>query len=1389
MSRFCVSPDPVSRRCWRPGHPFNPRCGRMRRIAMFVLLVLFSLIIFGYNYVTDSSRVRLMAETYLSRLIGGRVEVGSATLSIFEGLKLEGVNVYVDNGHKLDSLLFSAQTFVLKYDVSKIIRGQLEATQIIAEKPRVHLTVNAGDHEWNFYRLREGRGAPPPPVKTGPPPRPPPLPEVLLRNASVEVNEIRDGRLSKIGYEAMDGHLTPTSDPGSFCFDVQTRGVGGVGPWAAGKVSLGTGIVDAELHDFQFGRDLHAMLWENVRQFFEHRAITCRVESMHLHYEPEHDQEKSKVDLVLRVEDVSGTVTSEDWLSAVDVQRRKVLADGVVAMQGLYRLAGYRPDAAASAGMGGRADAEKGDAGAPVQLASIAPPPPDSMPGPALMRMPSARPLVPGSLPLASPADAVAAMTESLPIELKKGAGTFIFSESGVDVKDVTGQVEGNNIVINGHMTGYKPDAPFSVQIRSVVGDTLEIPGSPRYLNALPPDVREIYTAIRPDGRCTLLMNIQRPAAGSRPYFDGQVDIVDGVVASVFFPYPLSQTHGRVSFAYDPKLGGDMIHVSGVRGRGMLDGPNRDTWVQIDGVVGPLGIEFPDPQVELHFKVKGLTFEPRLLHALPPPVREPLKILDADQTGLFPKFHGDVSTTVFHHANWAWRWTFDTDLTVDDASVKLAGFPYLIEHLAGDIHVRETYVDIVGAHTTRGDASLRVDGRVAWGEVPPPGTPPVEPKLKTDIHVSARNLPLDNELLAAIPPDEAQWIKRLGVSGKLDVDGRVFQGLPDATRPGAPIDPNDVRFDLGMALHHGTLWPADGTFSVSNLSGRLHLTRDAMEIFEVRGQRGEADISADGALDWSNGPVQLAMHVNARHIAADSPLYSLLPSAARDSWNDVQPHGFLDADLTLRQTFHGEEKGDPARARTAPSQSTMAGGDKPHAPATAPAAMQGPPPTTCPIYPLPAAFSTMPPGLHAVLRPLGMCCTIKMLPYRLDNLRGTITITPEKVTVEDMTATHGGATITASGTGTPSDRSLWDLRLTAHDLPVDDEFHNSLPPTLVTVLDSIKLRGHIDVDIPKFIYRSGGVVSDSRAAPAPRGLASAPTASPADLVDIDMASQVTFKDCALDAGVPIQRMLGNMNLRVAVRGSRISAIEGDMALPKVMVAGRDMTDVNLHIRKPTDRLELYLEKVHGSLARGKVAGEAYFTYPDEGPSRYLLSLVVRNADLATLVQDSEKDVNGELTASLNLEGTWDGSAIRRGRGDVLVNGQELYHLPVLLGLFQVTSLSLPIATPFKTGVARYSVEGPRVNFERVELKSDNMLMRGDGYLDFKTRQVRMTLTTDNPGGLKVPFLNDLLAGARGELLKISIKGTIKEPKVEANPFGTFTTTIDEVFKTEPKKQK
>jgi hypothetical protein len=1463
---------------------------------MLLLLLGFGLVILGYSYVTDSRRVRGMAEKYLSQVMGGRVSVGGATLSVFEGLKLDEVRVYVDDGGRPDSLIFSAKTFILKYDPGKIIAGQLEAEQIIAQKPYVYLTQDTRTGEWNFNRIGGGKPMWSKPAPEAQPVKLPPLPEVLLRNARVVISEIRDGRKSVLGYKAIDGHLTPVPGGGRYGFELQTRGVEGAGPWASGVVALADGDISAELHNFDFDRDVQSMLPIVLRDWWVRHGLAGRVDIPEFRYHPGQGTQKARFRVETVLNGVTISVPHEDWMAREEVARLGSVREGVRAMRGLYALAAFgaqstdeegtkatnfdaglkkQNGAGGTEGPLGNAGKKPADADGARTL-TLAPPKSGSVPpsdsasinpaAPASDSLHSdlpVRPFVHLSLSPArhdhrSPIDAIPAMTESSPIQLKQGAGVFVFTENGIDVRDVAGRVEDNGFKINGHMAGYGPDAPFDVQISSLDTENMYIPAAPRYLNSLPPIVRDIYTMIHPEGQCRVLARVKRPTPGARPLIDGQVDIVEGKFFSPVFPYPMRDTNGRIAFGTDAKTGYDFVRIIGLRGCGPPDGPNRDKYIQVDGEVGPLGPGINDPQVALKVHGTDITCDRALRSAFPSAVKEPMKILDADGKGEQPLFRGDFSSTVYHGQGWAWRWTFDTDLEVADASIKLKGFPYPLEHLSGELKVRERHLDIVNAHTKKGNTSLVVNGRVTWEDpdlpvdgspMPPPGTPKRPVIVRTDVQVSVHDLPVDTALLAAMPPDEREWLKKIGATARIDVEGGVFSGIDRSGMllgPEPPkhlstkANPEEVCFDLGITLHDGTLWPAEGTFSVSDVSGKLHLSQSGLQILDLHGRRDKAALQATGAITWADGPPEVALRVHAQELAMDAPLYAMLPADGRKSWDEVQPQGAIDADMTFR--WMGEEgtkdtgtrghgdagKGkkdaetrgrgdarngvvDPGMPKGAADGNGAASATLGQGPSTAPSGLfpVSPLARASASTPAPVADSlgNIPMGFTAVLKPRGLSCSIKSMPYRLELQSGTIRIKQGSVTIEEVTARHGAGTLSVSGTGSTGERPVWDLRLMGKDVAVDDELRAALPAVLLSVIDSMKLHGSIDFEFPKFVYRGEGLPGAGAATVKPAGPAtaagpastvaaqkaaggtwapaSAPATAPAPL-DIDLASVITLNGCSLDAGVPLQDVSGKLRMAATVRDGKLSAMQGDLDISKLTMAGRKLDGFKADLIKPADRNEFYIDKMRATVAGGQMAGQIHLTYPDDAPSRYLLSLVLRNADVKELTAD--KDFNGQLTASLALEGAWGDNSIRRGRGDVLVTGKELYRIPLLMGLLQVTNLSLPIATPFKTGTARYSVDGQRLNFEQVELKSDNMVMTGTGHLDFKNKQVLMTFVTDNAGGFKVPFINDLLKGARSELFKFTIKGTIQQPKVEANPFGTFSTTVDEVFKADEKKK-
>ena len=1252
---------------------------------MAVSLASLIVLIGGYLYLTDSSRVRSMAQDYLSSLLGGRVEIGGASLSIFEGFRIRDVKVYVDrDSPRPDSLLFSAQAFLVNYDPRKLIRGELEATEIVAQKPHVYLTLTEGrdGQQWNYQRLVK---SPPPPVHPQAPSPPPnlPLPEVLLRNAVAEISEVKAGSRVKIGSMDIDGQLTPVGDGQSYNFEMQSRGYSaGLGPYAGGMVSVNTGRLKAHLRNVEFGEDIRSMFPADVRDWWERHELSGKIESVDVDYVPAAGNTPARFSVETVVKGITLAVHREEWSSQQEAARWLRWRDALTMTGGAYRIAGFRAD----------------DSGRN-----------------------------------AHPLDVLSTLVDTAPIRLREVTGTFLFNQDGVSVKDLlvriaTGDAKHpaatNAFEIQADMHGYAPDAPFHLQVSSADPAGIYFPDHPRFMDSLPADVRNIYNDIKPQGHCHIDAKVDRLAAGAVPVIDAKVDIVAATFLFHEFAYPFRCNHGTIRFSRDPKDGNSYVNVIDMRGSGLEGSANANAELGVSGRVGPIGPA--EPGFDMRATANNVVAEPALLAAMPPDVREALRNFDANHTGQYPKFRGNFVTYVRRQPGPRQRMTFDTDVDMLDGAGRMVGFTYPIDHAHGKFNVRDGYVDVLDAAMEQGNATAHVSGRVRWAD--PSGH--IQP-LDVDMKIAARNMPVDQELIRAIPPDQSVWLKRLGVAGNLDCDGRIYTTVPADWRatikPGQkPKDP-PIRFDLGIAIHDGTIWPVDGLFTVSSVDGKLHLTPEKVDLLDIHGRRDNGDLSVNGVFNFAGASPQMKLHVSAKNLALDRPLYAMLPLDGRKAWDEVRPQGTGDAEID----FHGPlgEQGNGTVASAAR------------------------------VVEIPAAAAG---DFRAVLKPRDLSVKVRTVPYPLHFTDGVVTIEAGHATLDGLVGNHGKAKFTVSGEGTLTAEPVWNLALTARDVPIDDELHAAMPPLIRDIFDGLKLHGTLGIDVPKLTYR---VSASADADP-----------------DIDVTGAATIKDGSLDPGMLLSEVNGGMNFAVTSRQGKLNGLSGTISLDSLKLGGRPVSDLKVDLVRAPGSNDLHVDHLRANVAGGELGGSAVLTFPDQGSNLYTMNLVVKNADVATLTGEKDKDIRGELTASLALEGKWDDASARRGRGDVVVAGKQLYRIPLMLGLMQVTNLSLPIGQPFTRGTARYTVEGSRINFEQMSLSADTMSMNGSGYLDFATKQVRMTLTTDNPAGFKIPFITDLWQGARQELLKIKVIGTVQDPKVQPSSMGVITTTIDQVFK-------
>jgi len=1241
----------------RSGHPFCGRVGAARRWIMFLVLVILVGIIGGYLYLTESRRVRTMTESYLASLLGAHVDMSSVTLSLFEGLRLDDVVVRVDKtSSSPDAVVFSAQAFIINYDPAMLLRGQLRATRIVAVNPHVRLTENLDDKTWNYQKLFKNRRAGATRPTSIPPDRPDVLPEILLRDALIDYAEISHGQYRSVGSIAVEGQLTPATEAGQYNFDVRSRGLAeATGPVVTGTFDLDDNTVSASLRNFKFGRDLKSMLPAQVRQWCDDHQLDGRLDVRELSYRA--GKTPGETSFVVETQ-LDGVTLAVNPLEMTGTKRADVLRDTV----GLLDLT---------------------------------------------------LPYTPGLL------DRIETLREPVPIRLRKVAGTFVFTETGIEIKDVLGQVENNWMRVNGRVGGYTPDAPFDISLSSLSSENLVIPQSPRYVRGLPQQVREIYDRLRPQGTCRLNMRMFRTEPGGRPEVSGEIDVVDGNFAFELFPYPITHATGKIIFGKDPVTHMDLLRIDGVRGSGVVGGVNEKADIFVDGTITPL-----DELAGVNIRVRGenVRSEPALVGSFPPGVRESLKVFDPEGHGRYPTFAGRFECDILRPIGWRMPWTINVDIDITKAAGRLVPFPYPLEDLSARLEIREGYVDIKHAAMKRGDASLVFDGRVRWGKKADP--------VRTDLTITARNTPVDQDLIDALPPAQRAWLTAAGLKGTIDIDGKLWP-----RELGKNQIETDYQFDVG--LHNGTAFPVNGRATVGELAGNLRLTPQKLQILQLTGRRGESKLVSSGTVAWPNDQLGLDLTTTATALELDKTLYEALPKSAQTAWDGVRPHGTVDTKLVV--------KSDPA----------------------------------------PPGRPQPPPRFELTLNPQKLGVTLDALPVKLDDVRGTVVVTPETVTLTDVTARRGDARIKATGTGTLGSAGQWDIKVSGQDVAVDPELIHALPVSLGDVLKSMELKGKVAFDFSKLIYRpipeiipAVGPLASLDGPPLP--MKGAPTA------DLDFAVKVSTKAAAMSVGVPLAEVDGSIALDGTVRQGRVSELNGLVNVASMKLAGREAKDFSATLTKPLDLPALQFSKMQGTLAGGTLAGQVDVVYPDDGPARYAMNLVLHEADIKELAGPSEKNVSGQLNASLALEGNWTDAKSRRGRGDVQVEGKEMYRIPVVLGLLEIANLALPVNSPFSEGSLRYGLEGERITFEQIALRSQNMLMQGNGYLDFGSRAVRMNFTTDNPNWPKLPFIGDLIQGARSELLQIHVRGTIQDPKVSAGTFNTFTTTVDEVMKGEGK---
>lgn len=1289
-----------------------------RQLSMGILLALFVGIIWGYWTITDSDRVKAMAETELSKMVGGRVRVGAASLSIFDGLRLNDVEVHVDERWREDSKIFTAESLLVRVNLQALLHGKFEPRQIMAVRPQVFLCENldvGGDQRWNFRRLTPAKGDPATrPTTERPVPRI--LPEFLLRAGRVEYTRIVGGRPQKTGELFIDGQVTPRGHH-IYRFDFESRAeYEAVGPRLRGYLDMGRKVVMAgfqvdssgsisgyEKHartiqeiiadsrafqggmfkdnifplvdGFEFGHAIRAMLPAEVQEWWARHQLAGRVRIPRFFYQW-NDGAEPVYQIEVDLDAVQLGIPGEELLGAREFARLQ-----------------------------------------------------NRHPGPSLAEFPGLSTML---------AMGVQGVTGPGSLVLNNVTGRFTFTQDRIRFSNIAGRFENNTIIASGVIRDYSVEAPMDIQLAA---PDVRVPAIPLVLASVPREVRKLHSEIQPAGIGSVTVGIAREIKGGPVDYGLELRLKDGSFCFHEFPYPLERATGIVRFGRERLTGFERVELVNIRGYGAAGSLNADRALTVNGFVAPLDRR---NKIEIDINGDGIWLDSAVRRALPLDAREVIGRFDTrlpDGVIKPAQIFGGFAARARRELGYGKKISVHVDLDVADASGAFEAFPYPLEKMRGKVLIRSNHAEVRDLVARQGSATLMLDGTFSWGN----GRPP-EP----DLRIRATDVPIDDTLLAAIPAEQSEWIRKTGIGGVIDVDGRIFLGQDPITvgdpkpREGLRVASprSEVRWDLGMTVRNGKIWaiPGTKTYAVTGATAQLRLTDTDLTIASVRGKRGPAQVSGDGYFAWGGGEDRMRLDFLATALPLDKTLYQVIPAGARSAWDELRPSNAV-IDLAVHWDAGAITAGAIGAAPTPKHEDSYS------------------------VTIIPRGGSVLP----------------KTVPWRLDNVAGKAVISPGRVDLVELTASHGPANVKIDGTATDiPGGSEWRLRVNAANIVADEEFLSAVPAGVASVMTGIEYKGSLSIDCPTFTYRSLDPPASSAA--------TQPVKVSAD--EYDFQSTVTLHDAAMNLGIPVTNAEGTIGFSATIRKGELDSLAGKMELPSLLLAGRPARNFRTNILKPAGDTKYLFDQLQGKFAGGDMAGQVALDVPStDDPSRYVMALALHGCDIKLLAGEMDEKMKGRLSASLAMEGSWSDINNRRGRGDIQVQGEQLYRIPVVLGLLQITNLSLPIKSPFTDASTAYSIEGQRVTFESISLRAKDMLMQGSGYLDFGSKKVSLSFTTDNPNWPKIPIIDDILEGAKRELLQIHIRGTVEEPKVGARLMNTVSTTVDEVFKGKPPAEK
>ncbi len=745
----------------------------------------------------------------------------------------------------------------------------------------------------------------------------------------------------------------------------------------------------------------------------------------------------------------------------------------------------------------------------------------------------------------------------------------------------------------------------------------------------------------------------------------------------------------------------------------------------------------------------------------------------------------------------------------EDLSVRDSRFPYAIDHLTGTVEFSESGVTLNRLRGKHGKVNVHIHGWTrGFGE-----------NRQYQYQITSDNMILDDDLYAALQPDQKRVWDAFRPSGVVAVDYRLNRSSPSNRHSYLSVDLHGVG-----ATYRRFPYPLTG------MTGRLYIDHESVILTDVvaTGDRHRIRLAGEVAGRDTNRPVY-DITIDADGIPLDATLRQALPEQYRaltkrfettgtadirakvftcyDS-NDPDPVSFA-ADVsvenaTLKMDAWPVVLSDlSAEASITPDSATVREciGRYRESEVRLAGAMQSAKErrprqyhlnvttsrtpldeTVLGLVPEPVrshvlAFrpegvvdvdvdyatsdSNEPPSYAISVTCLGNRVSHESFPYPLHDVQGTITVDGKAATFTGIRAAPA----------LQSDPSLNPL--------VRADGRLSLLPdsrgegTFTVGARDILFTQALGQSLPEGLR---GIYRDS----APRGPFDLDvetlevTGSDRRCVRFD--GRMDLKTCSLNLSGAGAELRGTLDFAGAYDvGSGFSSGRMQLAADRLSVKGKDVTDLKAELlydpNSHTWSAENFLGRCHG----GRLLGSLRIEPVAAGVVQYLATIGLVRVDLQKFLLGGRLDravernyTSGTMNATLGLGARIGDGSSRLGVCRVNVADMQVGRVSPLAVLLSVLSLTEPADYAFERMLVESYLRRDKLLIGTFDMSGRNLAFTGSGTMDLDDREIALTLTARGRRvtAARPSILQSLTEGLGGAVVRMEVTGTADEPKVE-----------------------